>query len=149
MASRPQSFIELSAALTGLSPVLLRGTGMTQSYLNELDVILPSGKLDVLLRSFEQARLNAPRDREAAILDDPDMGPIARNIMLLWYCGTWNALPPDWHARNGSTPRDTTHVVSPAAYQAGLQWAVVGAHPAGARQQGFGAWSTRPADLAS
>ena len=83
------------------------------------------------------------------ILDDPDLGPVARAIAVLWYCGTWTGLPDAWHARNGAAPGDTTGVVSAAAYQAGLQWTVVGAHPAGARQQGFGAWSTEPADLVS
>jgi hypothetical protein len=149
MTSRPQSFVKLSAALTGFSPVILHGTGMTQAYLKKISSIVPSRLLDRLFDTFENAAENSARGDLAVILDDPDLGPVARAIAVLWYCGTWTELPDAWRARNGAAPGDATGVVSPAAYQAGLQWTVVGAHPAGARQQGFGAWSTEPADLVS
>lgn len=143
MTSRPQSFVALSSALTGFSRVRIHGTGMTETYLDELDVILPDGFLDRLIDAFS----TGGEDALNALLDDPDLGPVARQLTLLWYTGTWTALPEDWRQRNGASARDTTHVVSPASYQAGLQWAVVNAHPAGSRQQGFGFWSTAPAEL--
>ena len=149
MTSRPQSFVELSAALTGFSPVIVQGTGMTQAYLSKISEIVPSGLLDRLLATFENAPKNSARPDLTAILDDSDLGPVARAIAVLWYCGAWTGLPDAWRARNGTVPGDTTGVVSSAAYQAGLQWIVVGAHPVGARQQGFGAWSTAPAELVS
>jgi hypothetical protein len=148
MASRPQSFLEFSAALTGFSQVLLRGTGMTETYLHEIDAIVPLRMLDAILAAFQQSPDNAGGSAVEQILGDPELGPVARNIALLWYCGTWTALPDSWRAMHGLAA-DTTHVVSAAAYQAGLQWSVVEAHPAGARQQGFGAWAVEPENIAS
>jgi hypothetical protein len=149
MTSRPQSFIELSAALTGVTPVLLHGTGMTAAYLRKIDSVVPLGVLERLFDAFSNARTNSGGSDLAEILDDEDLGPVARAITVLWYCGAWTELPESWRARNAAAPADTTGVLSGAAYQAGLQWTVVGAHPAGARQQGFGAWSVEPADLVS
>ena len=149
MKSRSQSLVEFSAALTGFSPVLLRGTGMTQQYLQKIESIVPEGLLDRLFDNFQNASDNSARHDLTAILHDSDLGPVARAIAVLWYCGAWTELPEEWRARNGAVPGDTTGVVSGAAYQAGLQWTVVGAHPAGARQQGFGAWSVAPAELVS
>jgi hypothetical protein len=149
MTSRPQSLVKLSAALTGFSPVILQGTGMAQAYLNKIESVVPARMLERLFDTFENASENSARSDLEVILDDPDLGPVVRAIAVLWYCGAWTELPGAWRARNGAAPGDTTGVVSPAAYQAGLQWTVVGAHPAGARQQGFGAWSTEPADLVS
>jgi hypothetical protein len=149
MTSRSQSLIELSAALTGFSPVLLRGTGMTQQYLQKIESIVPERLLDGLFGDIENSSDTSGRHDLTAILQDPDLAPVARAIAVLWYCGAWTELPEEWRARNGAAPGDTSGVVSGAAYQAGLQWTVVGAHPAGARQQGFGAWSVAPAELIS
>ena len=149
MTSRPQSFVELSAALTGVDPVLLHGTGMVQTYLCKISEIVPSRLLEHLFGTFAAAGKNSAERCVERILDDEDLGPVARAITVLWYCGAWTGLPEAWHARNGDARSDTGGVVSSAAYQSGLQWSVVGAHPAGARQQGFGAWSTEPTDLVS
>jgi hypothetical protein len=149
MTSRPQSFVELSASLTGFSPVILQGTGMTQAYLSKISETVPSGLLDRLFATVENAPQNSARPDLTAILEDADLGPVARAIAVLWYCGAWTGLPDDWHARNGTVAGDAAGVLSSAAYQAGLQWTVVGAHPAGARQQGFGVWSTEPIELVS
>jgi hypothetical protein len=65
----------------------------------------------------------------------------------MWYCGTWTAMPDAWRAAYGASPLDVNRVVSAQAYQAGLQWVAASAHPAGARQQGYGAWATTPAGV--
>ena len=146
MQKRTDQFLGLSAVLTGFGRLQLLGTAMTSEYLRTLDAILPAGLLDELLAVYE--RLPTGADREAAvaaqILDDPKLGPVARNLILLWYCGAWTTLPDAWRAAYGVSPLDKNHVVSAEAYQAGLQWVVAGAHPAGAQQQGFGAWSLAP-----
>jgi hypothetical protein len=80
----------------------------------------------------------------SAILEDPKLGPVARNVIVAWYCGTWAALPDGWREAYGTSPLDTDRVLSAEAYQAGLQWVAAGAHPAGALQQGYGAWSAAP-----
>jgi hypothetical protein len=151
MTSRPQSFIELSAALTGVAPVLLQSTGMTPAYLRKVESVVPSRLLQRLFDTFSRAseKENSAEGDLGAILNDPDLGPVARAITVLWYCGAWSELPRAWRARNGAVSGETTGVVSSAPSQAGLQPTLVGAQPAGARQQGVGAWSTGPADLVS
>jgi hypothetical protein len=142
---RVEPFLDLSVLLTGYDRVQLLGTGMADGYLCALEEALPSGVLDELLGAYERL----PRaDREAAvasaILGDPKLGPVARNVILLWYCGTWTALPEAWRTAYGTSPLDTSRAVSAEAYQAGLQWVAAGAHPIGARQQGYGAWAVPP-----
>jgi hypothetical protein len=133
--SRSERFAVLSARLTGFGRVTLLGTGMTAEYLAWIDAVVGAPIVDELLEA----------DAVDVLLQDPRLGPVARNLILLWYCGTWTALPEEWRAAYGTSPLDTTRVQSAEAYQAGLQWVVAGAHPAGARQQGFGAWSVAPA----
>jgi hypothetical protein len=146
VTERGERFLGVSAALTGFGRVQLLGTGMTEGLVEALDAVLPPGVLDELLDAY--AALPAGPDHEAAIADrilaDPKLGPVARNLIVLWYCGTWTGLPDEWRSAYGTTPQDTHHVVSAEAYLAGLQWVVAGAHPAGARQQGFGAWAVAP-----
>jgi hypothetical protein len=132
--TRCERFAVLSVRLTGFGHVTLHGTGMTAEYLASLDAVVGAPFVDELLEA----------DDIDALLKDARLGPVARNLILLWYCGTWTALPEEWRAAYGTSPLDTTRVESPEAYQAGLQWVVAGAHPAGARQQGFGAWSVAP-----
>jgi hypothetical protein len=138
VGGRFERFLEVSSRLTGFGRVALLGTGMTDEYLQALDAVLPAGMLDELLDAGERD------DGVQALLEDARLGPVARNLILLWYCGTWTALPDDWRAAYGTSPLDTTRVQSAEAYLAGLQWVVAGAHPAGARQQGFGAWAVAP-----
>ena len=161
---RAGQFADLSALLTGFDRIQLLGTGMVGSYLHAIDAALPEGVLDELLDAFgllppeagagagadgvgAEAQ-NASEAREAAIssavLDHPKLGPVARNLIVVWYCGTWTALPDGWREAYGTSPLDTDRVLSPEAYQAGLQWVAAGAHPAGALQQGYGAWSAEP-----
>jgi hypothetical protein len=146
VSERLQSFLELSALLTGFGRVALLGTGVADTYHSTLEAVLPPGVLDELLDAYE--RLPDGDDREAeldrAILGDPKLGPVARNLILMWYCGKWTELPGPWRAAYGLSAGDVSHVVSGDAYQAGLQWVAAGAHPIGARQQGFGAWAMPP-----
>jgi hypothetical protein len=146
MSDRSDVFLDLSALLTGFSRVQLLGTGVADEYLQTLEATLPRDVLDGLLDSY--GRLPAGDQREAAlaseILGDAKFGPVARNLILLWYCGSWTALPEDWREAHGTSPLDTDRVISAASYVAGLQWAAAGAHPVGARQQGFGAWALPP-----
>jgi hypothetical protein len=139
-------FLDISALLTGFDRVQLLGTGMADEYLRTLEDELSGEALDELLSSYE--RLTSAGEREGAvaseILGDPKWGPVARNVILMWYCGTWNALPQEWRKAYGSSPDDTDRVVSAEAYVAGLQWVAAGAHPMGAKQQGFGAWALPP-----
>lgn len=147
MNRRSESLLGLSALLTGFDRVQLLGTGMLDEYMRSLEAVLPSGVLDELLTAYE--RLPAEDGRRAAavaseILGDTKLGPVARNVILLWYLGAWAGMPDDWRAAYGATSRDQHHVISPAAYQTGLQWLAAGAHPAGSSAQGFGSWANPP-----
>jgi hypothetical protein len=146
VSERVDSFLEMSEVLTGFKRVELLGTGMTEQLVASLDQVLPAGVLDELLDAYR--RLPPGAEAEAAlesnVLADSKLGPVARNVILAWYCGTWTALPDTWRAAYGGSPLDTDRVLSPEAYLGGLQWVAAGAHPAGARQQGYGAWSVPP-----
>lgn len=143
---RSELFLGLSALLTGFDRVQLLGTGMIDEYSRALEAVLPAGVLDELLTAYE--RLPAGADREGAlaaeILGDPKLGPVARNVIILWYLGAWAGMPDDWRAAYGTSPLDDHHLISAAAYQAGLQWLVAGGHPAGSAAQGFGSWAAAP-----
>ena len=104
MTSRPQTFVELSAALTGVDPVLLHGTGMVQTYLQKVSSIVPSRLLERLFGTFAAAGKNSPQRCLERILEDEDLGPLARAITVRWYCGAWAGVPQAWQARNGDAP---------------------------------------------
>jgi hypothetical protein len=140
MSGGRDRFLALSADLTGFNRVELLGTGMADAYLRTLEEVLPAGMLDALL---EPAPLGATGSL-AELLADGDLGPVARNLILLWYSGAWTPLPDEWRAVHGTSPLDVHRVVTPEAYVAGLQWTLAAAHPVGARQQGFGAWAMPP-----
>lgn len=138
-------FVALSALLTGVDEVRLLGTGQAEVYLATLEAILPATIIDELLGCFMAL---PTRGREAAaeseILADARLGPIARNIILMWYRGVWVQLPVVWRANFGTLPGDENRLISGTAYQAGLQWDIAGAHPMGARQQGYASWALMP-----
>jgi hypothetical protein len=153
VADRLDRFVVMSALLTGFGPVYLLGTGMADGYLRATDAALPAGVLDELLDAFGRLGTGPAgpggTDLETAagqaILGDAKLGPVARNVILLWYRGSWTALGEEWRSAYGASPLDTDHLVSAEAYQAGLQWVAAGPHPAPPRQYGYGAWAFPPA----
>jgi len=126
MDARTHRFLDVSARLTGFARLDLVSTDMTETYLHTIDATCPEGSVDRLLAAWPSHVGTPP---PAAVLDDATLGPLARNLILLWYCGTWAGAP-----------------VSGAAFRAGLQWVVAGAHPPGAAPQGYAAWSVAPAE---
>jgi hypothetical protein len=142
---RIESFLGLSVPLTGFSRIELLGTGMAAEYLGVVEATLPPGVCDELLNAWE-ARPAGAEDETLVrqILADPKLGPVAQNVILLWYCGAWTGLPETWRSAYGAAPLDVHRVVSAEAYQAGLQWIAAGAHAPGSQQQGFAAWAVPP-----
>ena len=139
-------FLDLSELLTGFTRVQLLGTGVAGDYLRALEEVVPANVVNELLAAYAQLPADGVRETAAAseILADPKLGPVARNLITMWYCGTWAELPDEWREAHGTSPLDADRVISPEAYLAGLQWVAAGAHPMGARQQGFGAWALPP-----
>lgn len=142
------TFYALSRELTGFDELALRGTGRGEEYAAELDRILPPGSRLALLEAYRQALEAYPDDPELGIqveiLSDPKLGPVARNLIFMWYTGSWQQMPDGWRAAYGKSPADTPHMVSAEAYRQGLVWEAIGAHPAGAKQQGYGSWAFPP-----
>jgi hypothetical protein len=141
-------FVDLSYALSGFTRVELWGTGMVQTYYNELNLIIgerESGKLLGVSRGIippgEEVTPAIMKQVEREILADGRYGPVARNIIRLWYLGAWAQLPRSWRNIFGATSFDTDHIVSAEAYQESLVWTAGETHPMGAKQQGFGTWA--------
>src|SRR5262249_56415818 len=78
------------------------------------------------------------------ILSDEEFGPIARNILKLWYVSTWFELPRSWREKFGPLVNDRTFIPFAYAYPEGLLWPVVGSHPAGAKAPGYASWTEAP-----
>ncbi len=146
--SRLRAFYDLSVVLTGFSRVELAGTGLGPAYLGTLSGVVGVSVVDDLLRVWAAiARADGDVDSglRTCILGDPRFGPVARNLISLWYVGNWYELPQAWRDAYGVAPGDVTRVVSAEAYQEGLMWAAGGAHPQGAREPGYGTWAAPPA----
>jgi len=144
-------FLALSAILTGFERVDLLGTGLAGAYYDEVVSTVGNRVSDELWSTIHQIIGRSGKDEsrlETAIrrqvLASPKFGPIARNIIQMWYVGIWNELPQAWQEAYGTSPNDTTRVISPEAYKQGLIWNVMGAHPPAAKQPGFGSWSQLP-----
>ena len=150
-SERMARFLDLSARLTAFTEFELQGTGQVGPYLATVEAATGEDALDQLLAAWERLQGEARRDGSAVdgllrreILADARLGPIARNIIKLWYIGTWYELPSAWRELFGTREQDFTHVVSPAAYAEGLLWPAIGANPNGAKAPGYGSWAQPP-----
>lgn len=115
---------------------------MVEPYLDELFATVGDAIVARLLTAGEEAVRTD--DLKALVLDEPDLGPVARSTMIMWYLGQWSPLPREWRDRHGANPLDVPRVVSAEAYAAGLVWPTAGAHPMGANPGGFGSWANPP-----
>lgn len=133
------AFVRLSAALTGFSAAELQSSGMVKPYWDFMAGIAGEHGMGRLLDAdpASDAALQA-------LLSDPHGGPLARNLITLWYLGQWVQLPYAWRNRHGAHAQDETHYLSAESYAAGLVWQAMHSHPQGARQPGFGSWSLAP-----
>ena len=71
------------------------------------------------------------------VFSDPRLGPVARNIVKMWYVGIWYELPRAWTEAYGALRKNVTFTVSPTAYTEGLLWPAIGANPPGAKAPGL------------
>jgi hypothetical protein len=144
-------FLAFSAEVTAFSTLDLQGTGQTGTYLSLVVRVVGEDALGELLDAYERAVREAGADRDARstrlsreIFSNSKLGPIARNIIKLWYVGVWYELPADWVESFGAQENDGTFTASPAAYAVGLLWRAIGANPPGARAPGYGSWAAPP-----
>ena len=144
-------FVDLSVVLTGFDDAELWGTGMVEPYLDWLRSVVGDQRTGDLL-SAGQAAIDAAGGKPAVlerlvlmdILEDDTLGPLARNLVVLWYLGQWNQLPADWRDLHGASAIDQTCIISPEAYTPGLAWKAIHAHPTGAKMPGYGSWALPP-----
>lgn len=144
-----EQFVEFSAEVTGFTPFELFGTGMMDTYLAEVIKIIGEDRLGTLLDAYSaikpvtQQNLRTSRMRRE-IFGDEELGPIARNIIKLWYIGIWEALPQGWVETYGPIDDNTGFTVNASAYTEGLLWVAIGANPPGAKAPGYGSWAYPP-----
>ncbi len=143
-----EDFVGLSAVLTGFETAELHGTGLVESHYKTILDILGERIFGRLLLTWRQIRESEANDVDfdvrKKILENSLLGPVARNILVLWYTGNWNQMPGEWRDQYGAAAGDRTRVVSAAAYRQGLVWRAVLAHPPAAKQPGFGSWTPPP-----
>jgi hypothetical protein len=157
MARKPPKdlFLSLSSALTGFTMEELHGTGMLDTYYTKFTDIVDSVICARLWDTWYQVVIDAaPHGRQrldelirARIYNSPEYGPLARNIIGMWYLGNWSQLPAAWRSQFGAKASDSDRVISAEAYQQGLVWSAMGSHPAGAKQPGYGSWAQPPVRL--
>ena len=146
-----KSFVAVSAVLTGYDRVDLLGTGLADEYYRQVVAVVGeeiSGELwDTGTRIIaqyggdEKGLVGAIR-RE--VLASAKLGPVARNVIQLWYWGGWIEMPQAWRNQYGTSPHDVTEFTSAEAYRQGLIWDAMSTHPEGAKQPGFGSWHLPP-----
>jgi hypothetical protein len=141
-------FLSLSVILTGFDQTELLGTGMAQEYYHQVVSAIGEDISQTLWSIAQTLTERTGTDLDAAIrrelMASPKFGPIARNIIQLWYWGSWIELPQDWRYQYGTSQQDMTRFTSPEAYQEGLIWKAMSTHPEGAKQPGFGSWGMLP-----
>jgi len=157
VSSRPfEDFLALSVDLTAFEETELLGTGLARQYLAKVRATCGDRITTALLDAHRAARADAADDaggdsRPALdrslrhrIFSDDCLGPVARNVIKLWYAGMWYSLPPEWIDAYGVHTAAETSTVTAASYQEGLLWRAIGANPPGAKGPGYGSWAQPP-----
>ncbi|MFE9404945.1 hypothetical protein ACFYNY_24905 [Streptomyces sp. NPDC006530] len=156
-----EDFLLLSVDLTAFEETALYGTGMAEQYLAKVRAACGDEVVVALLDAHRAARTEAagdtrspnrsPLDRDVLdrglrhrVFGDERLGPVARNVIKLWYAGMWYGLPPEWTDRHGARAAGVTSTVTAASYQEGLLWRAIGANPPGAKAPGYGSWAQPP-----
>ncbi len=147
-------FFDFSAALTGFSRFHLQGTGQASLYFETVRNIIGEDLFGELLQTFHRIDSEAKNSNDKSdkltdglrteIFGSERFGPIARNIIKLWYVATWYQLPQAWRDTFGTKEKDKTFIPSPQAYPEGLLWPAIGVNPPGAKAPGYGTWSEPP-----
>jgi hypothetical protein len=149
-------FLSLSAELTGFDRVNLEATGLARFYFHKLAELVgaeATTALETAWHQVEQCSHEKPEQRSALtrslILDDQHCGPVARNLLILWYLGQWDPLPSWWYAEYGHQPPPESLpciIFKPECYTEGLVWPAAGAHPPGAKPFGYAVWTQPPVE---
>lgn len=150
-SERLSNFFDLSSKLTAFSVFDLQGTGQAEAYLSTVTDVVGEEIVDKLLDTYVRLKTAAAVEGHdidgmlrREILADEMLGPIARNIVKMWYVGVWYQLPAAWRQTFGMRENDFMHMVSAASYTEGLLWTTIGANPNGAKAPGYASWAQPP-----
>ena len=135
--TRHEKFLQLSAYLTGMERIELLGTGLLEKYYKFFveNVIEAMGQDDDLAWwDLNSVAIEELQDTGEFLANEP-WAPIAKNIVRMWYLGTW---------RKKADDPFSAVVISAQSYQEGLVWKLMSTHPPGAKQPGYGTWSELP-----
>jgi hypothetical protein len=151
VTARLDRFLNFSSTVTASTRFELQGTGMAEAYLDTAVRIVGAPIVDRLLHLHEGVVAAAAGDATTLenllrrdVFSDPQVGPVARSIVKMWFLGIWYELPSEWTDAYGAHQGDTTFMVSGTAYTEGLLWPAIGANPPGAKPPGYGAWASPP-----
>ena len=151
-----KDFLSLSSLLTGFSRFQLQATGQADLYFSTIVDIVGETTFFELLQAFSAIEAKAKGDDSVLaeglrheLFSSDKFGPITRNIIKLWYVGTWYQLSQAWRRTFGVGEKDIDFVVSPAAFTEGLLWPTIGVNPPAAKAQGYGTWGDTPSVLTS
>jgi hypothetical protein len=125
------SFLSLSTVLTGVDLADDLGTAFFAAARRKLEP-----KLSALLSRYDAVREKSaarPSDDDIkALLNDAELGPVARQIMLLWYVGGFE------------TPEHNWEVETADHFYRALVWEAIGAHAPSNSNGYFGHWRYPP-----
>ncbi len=150
MTARLERFLAFSSEVTAYPVFELRGTGLAEAYLATVTEVVGHRVLDALLDRYDAAVRtadgggNLPELLRRELFSDPWLGPVARNVVKMWFVGVWYELPRAWTEAYGALHKNVMFTVSAAAYTEGLLWPSIGANPPGAKAPGFGSWAQPP-----
>ncbi|MDB9382419.1 hypothetical protein PN465_09305 [Nodularia spumigena CS-584] len=146
-------FLDFSAEVTGFSRFDLEGTGQADLYFDTVLKVVGEDIFGELLTIFHDLDKRAKKKYDpvilseglrSQILESSKRGPVARNIIKLWYTANWYELPEAWEAWYGAGKENSHFIPSPQSYPEGLVWRAVGVNPPGAKAPGYGTWSEPP-----
>jgi hypothetical protein len=141
-------FLAFSAQITGFTVFELWGTGQAEAYFSTVSDVVGQELMAQVLDAYDRARSKPPAEWEFClrreVFGDEKLGPIARNIIKLWYLGIWFELPRAWTEAFGARENNIMFMVSAAAYTEGLLWPAIGANPPGAKGPGYASWVGPP-----
>lgn len=141
-------FVTFSAEVTAFQELELWGTGLVKVYLDTVVSVVGAPLLTELLNAYAPIEDVDPKAREIklrrTIFGDQKLGPIARNIVKLWYLGIWEALPLAWTEAYGAIENNIGFTASNTSYTEGLLFKAIGANPPGAKALGYGSWALPP-----
>lgn len=150
------NFVNLSAVLTGYQPSDLYDDfdpePVAIEYLAMLKSKVDAATVTNLITTFANINAQAtPLTTESEfiaeiqmqIINDAQMGPVALNIVRMWYLSIWYEM----NQPQPITGFSAGTVVSMNAYTKGLAWDAGQAHAMGYSEMHFGYWETEPPPL--